>query len=554
MCLVNFLRMTIISHFKHLHAVNIAPLGRLLLILAMSLYIFSGSVESSYAQPLSRLSSSLTESAGVMVFSLESEGGSLLTEQVKVERDLPNRLKMTIEGVDCPRAWQTDWKAKGLKRALLYPSKKVRGRCFLKVKMKRKINNKQLNAVRIQGEDQQVVVKFSWKPERLGEDVSLLELNDSQEESDQSTIIAKEVAKSVAATPNTADTPNTAATPNTVDTPNTADTPGFKVDMIEEPVEGSEPLTEVAVGQFPKMDVERDRLGIQERPHSVIETVVIGQVEKARAFSPAPVIFSNAISIMSDERTSGEELFLERASLLLGELLDREALSRGGSIWLMDKNLRAQTQLLNTNQKQLSISQGRLIAKHKGADLISRAQLRLGDPEASNELSLAISMMPVNPESPAGATDPGVYQVDHKLSRDIISEALKQTWVEERRSEAVLRAALVPGLGHIYRGEKRLGWTYLSSALALTVGAVVSGSLGYIAAQDYDKSIPATAHRRDDANAHYDRSNLLWMGVATLYATSLIDTLISAEDRSYLDLDRLKWDQARQSVESRGAP
>ena len=58
------------------------------------------------ANRFERLSVNFTETAEVMEFSFGAEGAALSSSQIKVERDLPNRLKMIADGVRCRRAWQ----------------------------------------------------------------------------------------------------------------------------------------------------------------------------------------------------------------------------------------------------------------------------------------------------------------------------------------------------------------------------------------------------------------------------------------------------------------
>ena len=484
----------------------------------------------------------------VFNFRFSAADQSVDVAAIKVERDLPNRLKLTIDGHRCKRAWQKgkEWKAKGIGRALLYPSKEMKKRCFLKVRMKRKISNAQVKAIQKISVDDDVVIRFAWNPENLvrAEDASI-----AKEETSIEALPEKKIKERLDVLDDTIAQVQLGQPLTEEDSRNTSnDEDGNQ----SEETSSAEVLEEVEAGDFPDMDLQEDKLGIQERPHRIVETVTIGQVEKARAYSPAPVIFSTPLVVSNGDYSEKEEEFLNHAALLFSELLDQEAKSRGGSIWITDPNLRQQIKLLNSNVPKLSISQERLVAEHVGANLISRTQLNFNKTdEGQTQLSLGLSMTPVNQEGTIQESDPGVYRVEHNISRAMIEEALKQTWVEEKRNEMIWRSVFLPGLGHLYRGEKRLGWTYLSSSMTLAAGAILSSTLGYLASKDYDGNSPSTAHRRQDANAHYDRANLLWMGVATLYATSLVDILVSAEDRSYLDISRLDWDKARDGFEQR---
>ena len=511
-------------------------------LIGMTLFITNLAVSSvAEAKRKNLLKVNLEAEGEILNFSFESSSPITL-DQIMVERDLPNRLKITIGGHKCSRGWQKKWRAKGLNRALLYPSKKAKQRCFLKVKMKRKITDSQVSAIQKIVVDDGVLLKFSWDPSLLNP-----KKNEEQQASGEDLLnipIVEEV-KAVKTDPSVLEE-------EVEPKPSIEKEEALAVkETIEEPT--SVPiLEEVTVGDFPSSEVPKDHLGMQERPHNVLETVMIGQIEKARAYSPAPIILSTPISVEGDDHSNKDEVFLSKASVLLTKLLDREALTRGGGIWIMDEDLRSQVKALNTNIPKLSLSQERLVATHVGANLISRTMLNLQSlNEGQTNISLSVSMAPVSEEGTYQDIDPGVYRVEHNLSRALIEEALNQTWVEESRSQAILRSVLLPGWGHLYRGEKRLGATYLSMSMSLAVGAILSAGLGYMATQDYENNDPSSAHRRNDANAHYDRANLLWMGVGALYVTSLIDTLISAKDRSYLDVDRLNWDQARRSLEEK---
>ena len=75
--------------------------------------------------------------------------------------------------------------------------------------------------------------------------------------------------------------------------------------------------------------------------------------------------------------------------------------------------------------------------------------------------------------------------------------------------------------------------------IALLTGAVVSAIASKIAHDDYNVSDPMTSHRRQDANAHIDRANLLFAGFGATWLSSLLSTVATAEDRSYLDVQAL---------------
>ena len=507
-----------------------------MIVMTVSIVCF-GLYSTAQAKRKSLLNVDFSSKGDVLQFSFTSKSASVKLDQFLVERDSPKRLKFTIDGHKCRRGWQKKWKGKGIKRSLLYPSKKTK-RCFLKVRMKRKITAAQVAAIQTMETEDGVSVKFSWDPDLL----------------QSSPVTTDQEEEVTVAEPDNAASPDVPSPAIDMEQARKADAAETDETIQAETIkdEDVDSLDEAPVGDFPSMEVAEDKFGIQERPHSMIETITIGQVEKARAFSPAPVILSTPISVLDDEYAASDEQFLSRATILFTKLFDQEASTRGGAIWVIDQNLRHQVKTLNTNIPKLSLSQERLVAEHVGANLISRTQMKLNPNSGDTDyISLAVSMEPVSEEGSLQDIDPGVYRVEHNLSRSIIAEALNQTWIEQKREDAIVRSLLLPGWGHIHRGEKRLGWTYLSMSMSLALGAIISVSMGYAAAKDYEDNDPSNSHRRDDANAHYDRANLLWMGLGALYTTSLVDTLISAEDHSYLDLNRLNWDQVRRTVEEK---
>ena len=327
-----------------------------------------------------------------------------------------------------------------------------------------------------------------------------------------------------------------------------------KASMPQTPSEASTArgeLVSAPTSPIKPIEAPRDQLSARDKPDEVIETAVLGQINKARTLNSAPIILSAPMVILSESATLtvDEAEKFRLSSELLTTFIDQEALRRGGSIWIADARLRQQIERLNPHSvsPQILGQQERAVARHVGATLISRTQLSLN----KDEFILTTSMTPVG-QAQATNQDPGVYKVEHTLSRAIIEAAVDQAWIVEERSSSVWRALLVPGWGHLYRGERRQGITYLSLGLGLAASAIASGGLGYFAARDYSENDPRTTHRRDDANAHYDRANLLWIGAALVHVTSIIDTLISARDRAYLDPSRVNWDLARDVAESTG--
>lgn len=481
------------------------------------------------ARILKRLTVSQVATSDGMKISFSVDGKGFPSDAIQLSQEEPKLIKFSMDGVRCNKSW-LKWSAPDLHRVLIFPSKSQKGRCYLKVRMRKAIPKNAFEGIRSTRDEKTLTYTFSWNPQAV-------QIRDEQPSEDEVQLVKTEVE----------------GQPSSQVSDEEAETQP-QLDERASPKASEVVLPEAPLGPSLEVSGPEDELLSRERPHSMIETVVIGQIERARAFQPAPVILSLPIEKeMGEEINSEEEQLMERSGALLTKLIDREAVSRGGSIWIADPDLRIQISRLNVNVPRLSLSQERLLASHVGAGLISRSSLRFSrEGDGEGDLILSTMMSPSEADGSISESDPGVYRVEHRISRALLEAALDDAWVTEYRSSALWRAALLPGWGHLYRGERRRGWLFMSAGLSLAGGAILSGVLGAMAASDYRENDPNTSHRRSDANAHYDRANLLWTGAAVVYLTSLVDTFVNAEDRSYLDVSRLDWERARQRAERGG--
>jgi hypothetical protein len=501
---------------------------------ALGLFVWTSLGSLSQAEARSpKLKLDFSSTQDEISISFSAKGQAIPNEKISVKRDKAKRLRFTIDGgYRCRARYIKKWRAAKLKRVYLYPSSKVKGRCYLLVRMTHAISPELVSAIQMNQEAESTVAIFSWSlppepsvgPEEAVQGDTSAQKTDSQTKSttqEPSDSASTDVVKSERAESEKA-------------------TPEAKPDSPPAPL-----------GDLPAMEAPKDEIVAQDMPHDIIMTAVIGQLNKARALTPAPVILSTPMTIDAGAELSPQEhIKLKLSSKLLTAMIDQEALQRGGGIWIADQDFRDQVGKLNPHTSRLSISQEQILARHTGAGLISRTQLSLTE----GGLSLTTSMTPISNGETYQEADPGVYQVEHTLSSKILDAAIDQAWVKEYRSSAIWRSALLPGWGHLYRGEHRQGLTYLTAGLGLVAGALISSTLGYMAAQDYADDNPSTSHRRDDANAHYDRANLLWIGAAVVHLTSFVDTVASARDRAYLDVSRLNWNDARRAAEREDTP
>lgn len=115
-------------------------------------------------------------------------------------------------------------------------------------------------------------------------------------------------------------------------------------------------------------------------------------------------------------------------------------------------------------------------------------------------------------------------------------EALYTDTVDRRdASDAVWRSAVAPGWGQIYNGDVGRGAGYAAAAGVLFAGAAASMALGLMAESDYADNDPASVVRRDDANAHYDRTNYLLATLGAVWVASMVDAWLTAQPRASID-------------------
>lgn len=109
--------------------------------------------------------------------------------------------------------------------------------------------------------------------------------------------------------------------------------------------------------------------------------------------------------------------------------------------------------------------------------------------------------------------------------------------VVKTRLGATIRSAVVPGWGQFYNGDTGRGIVYASAFGLTAAGAITSAVLGMQAENDYTSNRPDTVGRRDDANAHYDRTNLLLIGMGAIWTIAVADAWINGEDARTIELE-----------------
>ncbi|MCA9547162.1 MAG: hypothetical protein KC613_22325, partial [Myxococcales bacterium] len=115
------------------------------------------------------------------------------------------------------------------------------------------------------------------------------------------------------------------------------------------------------------------------------------------------------------------------------------------------------------------------------------------------------------------------------LSKDVIEVKSK--------GGAAARSAALPGWGQLYNGDTARGVTYLALFGGLAAGAITSAVLGKTAADEYNENRADTVDRREDANAHFERTNWMLAGLGAVWLVSVVDAYVTGVDAETINLD-----------------
>ena len=413
-----------------------------------------------------------------------------------VQRDARNyRLVVKVDGVNAQRKWlkkrkrNSGWKSKKVDRALMYQSKSS-SRSILKVRMKQKIPTS-------------VFKKKTVSTTSNGNVVIFLPWTGKLDRKSKSSKVKKTKVEDVQTAPVSEPTPP----PPAPETPET---------------QAEESAEEGVDFKWPEAPQDAKDIG------AIYREIAKEHLDLAQKARPVPRIL--ALPFMT-----GETLKLKYSPKLSTLLLDKEFIHRDQVIWINQDQVRAQAHHLldgesDSNKKQEEILS---LAQLSGADFILFGSLH----EDLNQPSFV--RMNTRLFSTDGFTL--LNEIDYRLSREVMGQGIDQAIHPIYRKTSLWRSLIFPGMGHLYRNKKVKGWTYLTAATVFLIGATASSLAGWYATRDYQDESQAlfTSHRREDANAHYDRANLLWIGLASLWATSMVDNYFEAEDEIQVDLTRL---------------
>ncbi len=176
---------------------------------------------------------------------------------------------------------------------------------------------------------------------------------------------------------------------------------------------------------------------------------------------------------------------------------------------------------------RFALDDARALAEMSGADtLVAGSVLSEGD-----TVTIAGRAIDVATGRDLGATR-------QPFDRDAMRRLSERIRIEHSASSAILRSALLPGLGQISQGHTGRGAGYLTGFIATLGAGAVSFALGATAESDYQSNDPSTVGRRDDADAHYARSSAFFVAAGAVWLASLVDAIVTSEDRVDYEIPR----------------
>jgi len=451
------------------------------------------------------LSASLALAAPKLQVDMQSQSGELewLLSLGEGELDgsavkasfVKGRLLLEVQGVNAQRAWRDAWaKHPRVKRALIYPSKQSAEKAYVKVRFSKRVPKASQRELKVYKKGAYVVVALPLKGVKDWSAKGRELIDFSAQESEP-------IAEEPAAQPQ--DELKLSASAATLDKP-AAEPP----QAFEDPDAHSPEPNELT------------------RLHSEL---ALAQAQVAKELSAVPRVLALPFGLLNVSES--ERGPLEGYAKVSNAFLDAQMHHNADLIWIDELKVREHAELLRDEDQLISVPKARALAAHEGADFVLRTGLRF-EPGRAGIIRLNSQLI----STMSGEVH---EEFNYFLSEAEMKAAFEEAWRVETRNGAIWRAALFPGWGHVYRGRRASGWGYIGMGAALLGGAIISAVASKIAHDDYRVNDPMTSHRRQDANAHIDRANLLFAGFGATWLSSLLSTIASAEDRAYLDLNAL---------------
>lgn len=239
---------------------------------------------------------------------------------------------------------------------------------------------------------------------------------------------------------------------------------------------------------------------------------------KAQPLAPAVLVLPTLTDV--DDR-------IPRGISLLNQGILHEVMSKEAHlIWMDDRKMTQYAHNLHRDQSEdYSKDEIQKLSKISGADLAYQSKLYLKSP---TQLILESKLYNVKDGQI-------IYQENHPLSYQQMKNKENEFIDSPTKFGAFWRSFLLPGTGQIYGGQSGKGSVFLGAGIGLLAGFAASTVAGYLAEKDYNTFEAQYAHRRADANAHYDRANLLAATYGALWLSSLIDAYFSTTEETTVD-------------------
>jgi hypothetical protein len=412
---------------------------------------------------------------------------ALLSKNTKLgTEDQQNVLIISFDQLQIQRSWQKLVHPL-INRALLYPSKKTSTRAYLKIRLNQPLTANGMNAIKIE-EDQGKIKVLIPKSAFVAQAQSLPLMTANPKPQDSKSQESKSVP--------------------TVELSNSGE-----ISLSNE--------TDVKTALPPQTNAEpNENLPDAKEIIAMHENLADDLYESIQDLSK-----DNAVLVLPT--INEDELKVSKTKALLSQSLMQELMSNKSHVlWLDEKRLNHYAHSLHRNQEEeYDLSDMQKLGKIAGADLAFQSKLSLKTP---TQLILESKLYSLKDGSL-------IVHESHPLSFKMMSALEDDLIHSPTKGGAFWRSLILPGWGQIYGNQPTKGWAFLGAGLGLLAGSGASSVYGFMAEQDYNTFESQYAHRRADANMHYDRANLLLLGYGALWLSSLIDAYFSTSEETVVD-------------------
>jgi hypothetical protein len=406
-------------------------------------------------------------------------------------------LVISFDELQVQRAWQKLTHPL-INRALLYPSKKTSRRSYLKIRFQQALTKQAMSLIKISENQDKIDLlipqtAFIIASPKSNTDLPLMVASDQ---------------KSTEAIPvvELSNTPELSLS-NENDQDNQENTQSVK--------ELQKPITAPEANDF--LPDARNVIAMHENLADEIHET-LQQISQNTAVLVLPT-------------SNEDELKVSKSQALLSQNLMQALMSKESHVlWLDEKRLTHYAHSLHRDQEEdYRYEDMKKLGKIAGADLAFHAKLFLKTPTQlileSKLYSLKDGSLVLHEKHPLAVKEMQALEADMIISPS--------------KGGAFWRSLILPGWGQIYGNQKAKGWAFLGAGLGLLAGAGSATTYGFMAEQDYNTFEAQYAHRRADANMHYDRANLLLLGYGALWLSSLLDAYFSTSEETVVDHQRL---------------